>query len=120
VRRATLSAIERSDTRLLHRRQRVAAAADRALERAADRLDTARAGVRRVPARLDPEVRHLDALATRLRLLDPIHTLSRGWSITRAADGTIVRSADELAPGATIITTFAAGAARSRVEEIAP
>jgi exodeoxyribonuclease VII large subunit len=53
-------------------------------------------------------------------LLDPIHTLSRGWSITRAADGTIVRSADELAPGATIITTFAAGAARSRVEEIAP
>lgn len=117
VRRATISAIERSDSRLTHRRERVAAIADRALERAANRLSTAEAGLRRVPARLDPEIRHLDALATRVRLLDPIHTLSRGWSITRAADGTIVRSADALAPGATIVTTFATGTARSRVEE---
>ena len=109
VRRATVSAVERSDDRLGHRRQRLAAAADRALERCADRLVAARASLCRVPARLEPELRHLDAVAARVRLLDPVHTMARGWSITRTADGAIVRSAADLAPGATIITTFANG-----------
>jgi exodeoxyribonuclease VII large subunit len=117
IRRATVSGVERSDDRLGHRRQRLGAAADRALERASDRLVSARASLGRVPARLEPEVRHLDAVASRVRLLDPVHTMARGWSITCAVDGTIVRSADSLAAGAEIITTFAEGSARSRVEE---
>ncbi len=117
VRRATVSGVERSDERLAHRRQRLGAAADRALERATDRLDSARTSLGRVPARLEPELRHLDAVASRVRLLDPEHTMARGWSITRDADGNIVRSADSLAAGATLITTFARGSARSRVEE---
>jgi exodeoxyribonuclease VII large subunit len=70
-----------------------------------------------VPGRLEPELRHLDAVAARVRLLDPVHTMARGWSITRTADGAVVRRADDLAPGATITTTFAQGSARSRVEE---
>jgi exodeoxyribonuclease VII large subunit len=117
IRRATVSGVERSDDRLGHRRQRLGAAAGRALERAGDRLDGAHASLVRVPARLEPELRHIDAVASRLRLLDPVHTMARGWSITRDSDGTIVRSADDLAAGATIITTFAKGTARSRVEE---
>jgi exodeoxyribonuclease VII large subunit len=117
VRRATVSGVERSDDRLAHRRQRLGAAADRALERAADRLDSASTSLGRVPARLEPELRHLDAVAARVRLLDPEHTMARGWSITRDANGNIVRSADSLAAGATLITTFAKGSARSRVEE---
>ena len=117
VRRATTSAVERSDDRLAHRRQRLGVAADRALERATDRISVARASLLRVPARLDPEARHLDAVAARVRLLDPVHTMARGWSITRTSDGTIVRSADQVAPGSMITTTFAKGNARSRVEE---
>jgi exodeoxyribonuclease VII large subunit len=117
VRRATVSAVERSDDRLGHRRQRVAAAANRALERSADRLVTARSSLGRVPARLEPELRHVEAVAARVRLLDPVHTMARGWSITRASDGTVVRDAGDLAPGSTITTTFAKGSARSRVEE---
>ena len=117
VRRASVSAVERSDDRLGHRRQRLAAAADRALERCSDRLAAAHVALCRAPARLEPEVRHLDAVAARVRSLDPVHTMARGWSITRTADGTIVRSADDLAAGATIVTTFAKGSARSRVEE---
>jgi exodeoxyribonuclease VII large subunit len=70
-----------------------------------------------MPARLEPELRHLDAVAARVRLLDPVHTMARGWSITRAADGTIVRDAGDLAAGSTITTTFAKGSATSRVEE---
>ena len=117
IRRATVSAVERSGDRLGHRRQRLGAAATRALERCNDRLVTAHASLRRAPARLDPEVRHIDAVAARVRLLDPVHTMARGWSITRAEDGTIVRSAAELEAGAIITTTFARGSARSRVEE---
>ena len=117
VRRATVSAVERSGDRLGHRRQRLTAATDRALERCADRLTTAHASLCRAPARLEPEMRHLDAVAARVRLLDPAQTMARGWSITRNSDGAIVRSAIDLAPGATITTTFATGSARSRVEE---
>jgi exodeoxyribonuclease VII large subunit len=117
VRRATVSAVERSDDRLGHRRQRLGAAANRAIERCADRLAAAGSILTRVPARLEPELRHLDAVAARVRLLDPVHTMARGWSITRTDDGTIVRNAADLARGTTITTTFATGSARSRVEE---
>ena len=117
IRRATVSAVERSDDHLGHRRQRLGAAAERTLERCTDRLDSARAALGRAPGRLEPELRHLDAVAARIRLLDPVHTMARGWSITRASDGTIVRDAADLAAGATIITTFARGSATSRVEE---
>jgi len=117
IRRATVSAVERSDDRLGHRRHRLRAATDRALERCTDRVAVAGAALRRVPARLEPEVRHIDAVAARVRLLDPVHTMARGWSITRTGKGAIVRDAAALAPGDTITTTFAAGTARSRVEE---
>ena len=117
IRRATVSAVERSDDHLGHRRQRLGAAAERTLERCTDRLDSARAALGRAPGRLEPELRHLDAVAARIRLLDPVHTMARGWSITRASDGTIVRDAADLAAGASIITTFARGSATSRVEE---
>jgi exodeoxyribonuclease VII large subunit len=117
LRRATVSAVERSDDRLGHRRQRLGSASKRAVERSTDRLTAARASLGRVPGRLEPELRHLDAVAARVRLLDPVHTMARGWSITRTDDGAVVRRAEDLAPGTTITTTFAHGSARSRVEE---
>jgi len=117
IRRATVSAVERSDDRLGHRRHRLRTATDRTLERSADRVGAAGTALRRIPARLDPEVRHLDAVAARVRSLDPVHTMARGWSITRTANGAIVRDAADLATGDTITTTFASGTARSRVEE---
>jgi exodeoxyribonuclease VII large subunit len=118
IRHRTLGAVDRSDDRLRQRVQRLRVSVDRVTERSSMRLDTAGAAVRRAPARLDPELRHLDAVAQRVRLLDPVTTMARGWSITRTADGRTVRSADELTPGTEIVTTFATGAARSRVEEI--
>lgn len=116
----TTAAVERGDERLRQRARRLQVGADRTVERAAQQLHQAAAGLRRTPGRLDPEVRHLDALAHRVRLLDPVNTMARGWSITRTADGRTVRSADELTPGTEIVTTFATGTARSRVEEITP
>ncbi|MFM7687048.1 MAG: exodeoxyribonuclease VII large subunit, partial [Actinomycetota bacterium] len=87
------------------------------VQRAGQHLDAASAAVTRAPQRVDSELRHLEGLAGRVRLLDPVHTMARGWSITRSADGRTVRSAADLRPGDEIITTFATGTARSRVEE---
>lgn len=111
------SAVVRSNERLAERHRRLLAGADRVIERADARVARAAVAVARVPQRLEPEVRHLDGLEHRLRLLDPVFTMARGWSITRTTDGRTVRSAADLQPGDHIITTFATGTATSRVEE---
>lgn len=111
------AAVARSDERLAERGRRLRTGASHVVQRATQRLDTAASTVARAPQRLEPELRHLDGLAGRVRLLDPVHTMARGWSITRTAGGHTVRSADDLQPGDEIITTFATGTARSRVEE---
>ncbi len=120
IRHLTVVAIDRGEDRLHQRAQRLRVSGTRVAERAEVRLDVADAAVRRSPTKLESEMRHLDAVAERVRLLDPVTTMARGWSITRTADGRTVRSAAELSPGAEIVTTFASGAARSRVEEIHP
>ncbi len=116
IRHRVVAAIERSDERLTQRVGRLHTASFRITERANDRLDAARSAIGRTPRRLDDEWRHLDAATTRLRLLDPANTLARGWSISRGADGRVVRDAAQLVVGATLVTTFAHGTATSRVE----
>jgi exodeoxyribonuclease VII large subunit len=117
IRHRVVTAVERGDERMVQRALRLRASADRVVERADTRLVAAGAAVARVPQRLDPELRHLDAVAQRVRLLDPVNTMARGWSITRTVDGRTVRDAAQLQPGDEIVTTFADGTARSRVEE---
>ena len=120
IRHRVIGAVDRSGERLTQRAQRVRVGAGRVVERADVRLTAAEAAIGRVATRLDPEVRHLDAVAERLRLLDPVNTMARGWSITRTADGRTVRTSADVQPGDEIITTFATGTARSRVEETQP
>lgn len=120
IRHRVVSSVERSDERLARRVQRLRGGVDRVLDRADQRVLTARAAVARSPRVLDPEARHLESVAERVRLLDPVLTMERGFSITRTAGGRTVRTAGELQPGDTIVTTFASGTARSRVEETQP
>jgi exodeoxyribonuclease VII large subunit len=70
----------------------------------------------RAPARLGAEERHLAGIEARVRALDPVNVLARGWTITRSADGSVVRSPHDVAAGEVITTQFAAGSVRSRVE----
>lgn len=51
-----------------------------------------------------------------LRLLDPVTTMKRGWSITRTASGDIVRSKNDVEKGDTLITVLADGSVTSTVE----
>jgi len=120
VRHRVVAAVERSDGRLHQRASRLGTAGVALLDRADHRLDAVVDAIGRSPARVDGEARHLDALAARVRLLDPVHTMARGWSITRTLDGRIVRSAEELALGDEVVTSFAAGSARSVVQDVVP
>ena len=66
---------------------------------------------------------HGDRAAARRAVLDaydPRRQLARGWTLTRTADGRLVRDIAGLAAGDTLVTTFAAGRATSRVTEVSP
>lgn len=60
--------------------------------------------------------RHLDGLAARVQALDPARTLARGWSITRTADGRVLRAPDEVSAGDHLVTRLAGGEVRSVVD----
>lgn len=69
-------------------------AADRILERSGDRLSV---------------------LAARSSAHDPALALRRGWSVTRTADGRLIRSTVDADPDEEIVTTLTDGTVRSRV-----
>ncbi|MSW20202.1 MAG: hypothetical protein F2873_04830 [Actinobacteria bacterium] len=72
-----------------------------------------RTHVSRATARLDSAENHV-------RLLDPVHTLARGWSITRNGKGNVVRSVADTSPGDALVTTVADGTIRSTVQGTNP
>jgi exodeoxyribonuclease VII large subunit len=73
--------------------------------------------VQRPPRLLAAAGRELDAVEAQVRALDPRRTLARGWSITRDADGRVIRSAAALTRGDALVTTLADGAVRSTVDD---
>ena len=94
--------------------------ATRQAEAGAADLATAGARLRRrTPVLGRSEARTLDGLEARVRALDPARALARGWSITHAADGSVVRSTRDVAPGERLTTTLADGQVHSRVEDTA-
>jgi len=101
--------------RLHDRRRAIARAALRAVDPAIiDRL--AGQVARRAPRALDHAARRIDSVETRVRALDPARTLARGWTITRDAEGRLVRSVSDASPGAALVTTVADGEVRSVVD----
>ena len=117
IARRTHAAVERADERLGLRVHRLQSAARRPLVEGDRRLAlVSRRLAERVPQVLAGEERHLAGIDARVRALDPVNVLARGWSITRTADGRVVRDPDEVAPGEVITSQLAAGSLRSRVE----
>jgi exodeoxyribonuclease VII large subunit len=60
---------------------------------------------------------HLQAMDARLRALSPLAVLDRGYALVQAADGSLIRSATQLAQGDRVTTRLSEGAFVSRVEE---
>jgi exodeoxyribonuclease VII large subunit len=62
----------------------------------------------------------LEVLAARVGALDPARALARGWSVTRTAQGTLVRSPADVPPGTVLHTTTAGGTLISTTDESTP
>jgi exodeoxyribonuclease VII large subunit len=67
---------------------------------------------------LDKQTQRLALHASSLRLLDPVTTMARGWSITRNAKGEVIRSKDDVKKGDTLVTLLAVGSISSTVEGV--
>ncbi len=65
---------------------------------------------------LDKQLQKLERHAAAVRLLDPITTMARGWSITRDGNGNVVRSTSDVKQGDTLVTLVADGSISSTVE----
>jgi exodeoxyribonuclease VII large subunit len=68
---------------------------------------------------LERQAQKVALQASAVRLLDPVTTMARGWSITRDADGKVVRSRNDVSPGEKITTLLADGSITSTVEGVA-
>ncbi len=68
--------------------------------------------------RMKREIREIDHREERLRLLDPLTIMKRGFSLTRDAKGRLLRSTAGLAAGDEIRSQLIGGSLTSRVESI--
>ena len=131
-----LAGLEETARAVADRSRAVVAGADRAVsdragalafagtgaaDRADRRLEAAAAAVGRTGvAALDRAEGRLETAAARVEALDPVRVLKRGWSITRRADGRLVRSVADAASGETITTTVGDGALVSTIRGPGP
>jgi exodeoxyribonuclease VII large subunit len=60
---------------------------------------------------------HLHATQARLQALSPLNVLQRGYALVQTAEGVLVRSAAQLAPGDRVRTRLSDGSFTSRVEQ---
>ncbi len=119
IARRTHAAVERSDERLRMRVDRLARSGPSALRRSTEHVE--RAAVRLVerPGELLAQSgRRLDVLAARLGAVDPAVQLARGWTITRTADGGIVRSAEAVGAADVLTTQVIDGVITSVVDDV--
>ncbi len=116
IARRTHAAVERADERLGMRIDTLVRTAPGCLARADQRLiDAQQRVLARADAVIDRAGDRLDVTAARVAAVDPAVQLARGWSITRRADGTIVRSIDDVGVDDTITTSLADGTVASTI-----
>jgi exodeoxyribonuclease VII large subunit len=103
------SRVDRAEGRLTSDASRHLRGAEAAMAEAVEQLQL------RPERLLSAAQRRLDTLAAQTRAHDPARTLARGWSITRAADGSVLRSAHDAQAGAPLVTTLADGTVHSTI-----
>ncbi len=106
-----------ADTRLRGRADRTRDRATAALRRASTRLDAPTRRIEPAARRvLGWARRELDGRETAIKASDPARLFARGWTITRTADGRVVREVASASVGDVIITRVVDGELRSLVE----
>lgn len=110
--------LQAAERRLTERATQVRTRIIDALQHAATVLSVASDRIRRRPFDvLAISGKYIDSAAQRMRLLDPVSVMARGWTITRNSSGVVVRNAAQLKSGDVLITSFQDGTALSEVKE---
>ena len=105
-----------AESRLLERAGGIRTTAVGAVERANTRLALVSQRLATKPVVILSAAEQTLALyEARSRLLDPVNTMARGWSITRTAGGATLRSTAQVTTGDTLVTTLADGTITSTV-----
>lgn len=116
ISRGASASLDLAEARLVERATVVKSNAVQAVGRAHTTLELAAQRVLVRPKTILGSLdQHLVALEARTRLLDPVNTMARGWSITRAPDGTTLRSTKQVREGEALVTTLADGTITSTV-----
>ncbi len=116
ARRAGLVATTRADQRLERDVGRLTGAARiKVRDAESTHAAAARRLVLRAPRAMTEAERNLVGAEARVRSLDPQRALARGWSITRTADGRLVRAPGDVNAGDELVTQLAGGEVRSTV-----
>lgn len=117
IARAAHGDLASAEEALAQRGGRLLALATTAAGRANERLDVRAARVSSLArARLREADARVDLFAAKADAADPVRLLARGWSLTRTADGRLVRSVADATAGTALVTTLADGEVRSTVE----
>ena len=124
VRRRQLGAgarrnLGRADSALTARHRTITGSAQRTLRDRGRRVDRLDAALRlAAPRALAAATAHVAMVGARVDAVDPAVALARGWSITTTADGRLVRSIADVAPGETLATRVRDGEVRSTVTDV--
>ncbi len=92
---------------------------ERCVAKIRNRLETAdRAMAGAAGLMLERRKARLEGAARQLALVNPLAVLDRGYSLTRTADGRLVRSVESVAPGTRIVTQVRDGTFEADVKEV--
>jgi exodeoxyribonuclease VII large subunit len=90
-----------------------------AMAQARERLQAFSARLHRsIERNLQRATARTGSLDARLNSLSPLAVLDRGYALVLSADGSVIRSIDQLTPGATLTTRVADGTFTSQIESI--
>jgi exodeoxyribonuclease VII large subunit len=116
---AVIALVEEFLGELNYSANRLRQVTENSLVRARSRISLAVERLRTRPrTALDRQTQRLTMHAASLRLLDPVTTMARGWSITRDGNGNVVRSTTDVKQGDTLVTLVADGSISSTVEGV--
>lgn len=71
----------------------------------------------RPPVIFASQRQRLENATSILRLLDPVNTLAKGWTITRDSSGAVIRSSSSVKAGDLVTTVFVDGSVSSEIKE---
>ncbi len=109
--------LERGEERLAALSTHIRNRATIGLNQAAGKLDLVSQGIKNAShVTVLHAATRLDGFEAQLRLLDPVNTMKRGWSITRGADGKVVSDVASVKPGTKITTEVVGGTIESTVD----